>query len=228
MCGRFTLRTNLNKALDQLGVEMAGIAEISGLAWEPRFNIAPTTQVLTISQKDSKRVPVLRKWGLIPSWAKDAKVGNSLINARADGVADKPSFRSAFKRSRCLVVADGFYEWKKLDAKTKQPYFIHMKDDRPFAFAGLSEWWKGTDPPTESATIITTDANPLMAPIHDRMPVILPPESYDLWLDPEFADKEKLLALLKPYPPKEMVATPVSTFVNSPRNQGPECVEALA
>ena len=221
MCGRFTLRANLNRILDEFA------AEASGLEWSPRFNIAPTQQVLAIRLKDGARTLSAAKWGLFPSWAKDAKIGNSLINARADGVADKPSFRSAFKRGRCLVVADGFYEWQKVDAKSKQPYFIHMKDDRPFAFAGLCEHWSKGEQPIDSATIITTEPNPLMAPIHDRMPMILPASAYDLWLDPEFTDKQRLLDLLKPYQQGQMVATPVSTLVNNPRNESPRCVEAV-
>jgi putative SOS response-associated peptidase YedK len=153
-------------------------------------------------------------WTLVPSWADNPKIGNRLINARADTVPDKPSFRSAFKKGRCLVVADGFYEWKKIGDK-KQPYFIRLKDDRPFGFAGLAEHWRRDDKVIDSATIITTDANPLMASIHDRMPVILPRESYGLWLDPEFKDKE------------EMMAIPVTTLVNSPKNEDPFCVNPL-
>ncbi len=221
MCGRFTLRTKLNQVLQ----EFSAIAH--DVEWEPRFNIAPTQQVLTITLDGGQRVASKRRWGLIPSWAKDMKIGNSLINARAEGVADKPAFRSAFKRGRCLVLADGFYEWRKLDAKTKQPYHIRMKDGRPLAFAGLTEHWSKGEKPIDSATIITTEANPLMAPIHDRMPVILPSDAYDVWLDSEFKGKEPLLALLKPYPQDEMIAIPVSTLVNSPRNEDPCCVNPL-
>jgi putative SOS response-associated peptidase YedK len=216
MCGRFTLRTSPQKVADQFD-----LADVP--AFSPRFNVAPTQQVLAVRLKDGARCPAFLRWGLIPSWAKDTKIGNSLINARADGVADKPSFRSAFKRGRCLVVADGFYEWRK-DGKAKQPFFIRMKDDRPFAFAGLSEHWSKGEKPIDSASLITTEPNPLMATIHDRMPVILPKEYWDLWLDPEFQSKEKLLSLLQPYPTDEMVATPVSTLVNSPKNENPECV----
>ena len=141
-------------------------------------------------------------------------------------MADKPSFRSAFKRGRCLVIADGFYEWRK-DGKAKQPFFIRMKDDRPFAFAGLAEHWSKGEKPIDSCTIITTDPNPLMAPIHDRMPVIIPKDAYDLWLDPEFQGKDKLLSLFKAYPEDDMIATPVSTLVNSPKNDSPRCVEPV-
>ncbi len=197
MCGRFTIRTNMNRLLLEFGAEARGLETV------PRYNVAPTQQILILKGGQIS----LAKWGLIPSWAKDAKIGNSLINARAETVAEKPAFRSAFKRGRCCVIADGFYEWKKLDGKNKQPYFIHMKDDRPFAFAGLSERWKNGEDVVESATIVTTEANSLMSEIHDRMPVILPPEARQLWLDPEFEGKEQLLALLKPYLEEEMVAT---------------------
>jgi putative SOS response-associated peptidase YedK len=220
MCGRFTLRTSPQQVAIQF--DLAEVPEFS-----PRYNIAPTQQILAVQLKDGVRHPAFLHWGLIPSWAKDTKIGNSLINARADGVSDKPAFRSAFKRGRCLVVADGFYEWRK-DGKAKQPYFIRMKDDRPFAFAGLCEHWSKGETPIDSASLITTEPNPLMATIHDRMPVILPKESWDLWLDQEFTSKEKLLDLLKPYPADEMVATPVSTTVNSPRNETPACIVPVA
>ena len=220
MCGRFTLRARLNAILDEFALETA-LSE-----WDARYNIAPTQMIPTVSLQQGKRTFVPRRWGLIPSWAADPKIGNSLINARAETVADKPAFRSAFKRHRCLVLTDGFYEWKK-EGKAKQPFFIHMKDGRPFAFAGLAEHWSKGEKPIDSATIITTDPNRHMADIHDRMPVILPPEAYERWLDPEFHGKEHLVSLLKPYPDGELVATPVSTLVNSPRNEDPRCIEPV-
>jgi len=173
----------------------------------------------------------LARWGLIPSWAKDTKIGNQTINARRETVAEKPAFRSAFKKRRCLVVADGFYEWEK-GAKVKQPYFIHRADDRPFAFAGLWESWHGPEKdsegtPLESCTIVTTTANDLMRPLHDRMPVILHPTDYDAWIDPGLADRERLESLIVPYEGDEFVTTPDSTFVNNVRNQGPDCVVPL-
>ncbi len=191
--------------------------------FEPRYNIAPTQSVAAIRLRDGRRQLSFLHWGLIPSWANDASIGNRLINARADAVADKPSFRSAFKKSRCLVVADGFYEWKKA-GKAKRPFYIRLKDEQPFAFAGLAEHWHRGDQVIESCTIITTEPNELMADIHDRMPVILSPKEYDLWLDPEFEGKEKLLSMLRSYPADEMMAYPVSTVVNSPRNEKAECV----
>ncbi len=216
MCGRFTLRARLEDLLAQFHLEAA-------LRAEPRYNIAPTQIVLTVGMVDAKRTAVLRRWGLVPSWATDLKIGNSLINARAETVAVKPAFRSAFKRSRCLILADGFYEWRK-DGAAKQPFLFQMDDGRPFAFAGLAEHWTKGEQSVDSCSIITTEANELLAGIHDRMPVILPPDAYATWLDPEFHGIDHLQSLLRPYPADEMTATAVSTKVNSPRNQGPECV----
>ncbi|MCE9608174.1 MAG: SOS response-associated peptidase [Planctomycetia bacterium] len=216
MCGRFTLRARLNDLLAEWGYEQA-------LEYAQRYNIAPTQQIPIIAAGGA---PKLVKWGLIPSWAAEPKIGSSLINARAETVAEKPAFRSAFKRGRCLIVADGFIEWKK-EGDVKQPYFIRMKDDRPFTFAGLSERWSKVEPPIDSATIITTEANPLMAGLHDRMPVILPPDARALWLDPEFTGQEKLLSLLQPYPDDDLIATPVSRFVNSPNADDPRCLNPL-
>ena len=217
MCGRFTLRTSpraVAKAFGLIGVPL----------FEPRFNIAPTQPVAAIQLRHGKRQLSFPHWGLIPSWADDPSIGNRMINARAEGVADKPSFRAAFKKSRCLIVADGFYEWKKA-GKAKQPYYVKLKHDHPFAFAGLAEHWHRGDRTIDSCTIITTEPNELMAGIHDRMPVILPPDDYDLWLDPEFQGREKLLSMLRPYPAAELMAFPVSTIVNSPRNENPACVQ---
>jgi putative SOS response-associated peptidase YedK len=171
---------------------------------------------------------VLARWGLIPYWAKDAKIGYSLINARADTVAEKPAYRSAFKRRRCLVAADGFYEWKATGGKVKQPYFISLKDKEPFGFAGLWEHWDNPEDgkTVESFSIITTEPNELMAPIHNRMPAILTPEDYAAWLDPE-EPPDHLKGLLRPYDPSQMEAYPVTTYVNRPVNQGPKCIEPL-
>ncbi len=162
--------------------------------------------------------------GLIPSWAKDAKIGASCINARVETVDTKPAFRSAFKRRRCLVMADAYYEWRKED---KEPFYISRKSDGPMAFAGLWEFWKSPDGPVESCTIVTTEATESMDELHDRMPVILPPNDYDLWLDPEFQGKERLLSMLRPYPVEEMTAFPVSTIVKSPKNESPACIGPL-
>jgi putative SOS response-associated peptidase YedK len=217
MCGRYTLRSNPRAVAEAFGLDDIPL-------FEPRYNIAPTQNVAAIQLKDGKRHLSFLHWGSIPSWADDPSIGNRMINARADGVADKPSFRSAFKKRRCLVVADGFYEWKK-EGKAKQPFLITLKSGKPFAFSGLAEHWHRGDQVIDSCTIITTEPNELMADIHDRMPVILPPSDYNLWLDPEFQGKERLLSMLGSYPAKEMKAIPVSTVVNNPRNEKPECVD---
>jgi putative SOS response-associated peptidase YedK len=163
---------------------------------------------------------------LIPSWADDPSIGNRLINSRAETVAIKPAFRGAFKKGRCLIVADRFYEWKKTGS-TKQPFFIRLKDVEPFAFAGLPVHWHRGDQIIDSASIITTEANELMEGIHDRMPVILSPDDYDLWLEPDFHGEGKLLEMLKPYLAEDMEAYPVSTVVNNPRNETEGCVEGV-
>jgi putative SOS response-associated peptidase YedK len=221
MCGRYTLRTSPHE-LQEI------FATLNAMDWSPRYNIAPTQTVVAVRQRqeDRKREMVPMRWGLIPSWAKDAKIGNSLINARADTVASKPSFRVAFKKRRCLIPVDGFYEWQPIaDQKTKQPFHIGLKDRPVFAFAGLWEHWTDHDgKPVETSTIITTDANEAMRPIHNRMPVILDPSDYDEWLDRNEQDAAKLQELLRPYPAGKMKLVPVSTLVNSPRNEKPECV----
>lgn len=222
MCGRFTMRSS-----KKMITETFRVPEVPELPL--RYNVAPTQMVAAIRclPGDGCRHFALLRWGLIPSWADDAKIGNRLINARADTVASKPAFRSAFKQRRCLVVADGFYEWHACDGK-KQPYLIHRQDNRPFAFAGLWEHWRNPEgKEIESCTLITTDANDLMRPIHDRMPVILREEDYDLWLDPTVKDGEQLQSLLHPYLAVDLTATPVSTRVNNPRNDTPDCAAPM-
>jgi putative SOS response-associated peptidase YedK len=221
MCGRFTLRAS-TKAI----VKAFHLSDAPDL--KPRYNIAPTQQIASIrldSATGTRQLSLLH-WGLIPSWADDPSIGNRMINARAETVAVKPAFRSAFKKGRCLILADGFYEWKKT-GKTKQPFYIRLKDDEPFAFAGLSEHWHRGDQVIDSCTIITTEPNEMMASIHDRMPVILSPEYYDLWIEPEFHGQGKLLEMLKPYPTEDMTAYPVGTVVNNPRNESKECIEGV-
>jgi putative SOS response-associated peptidase YedK len=166
------------------------------------------------------------RWGLIPAWADDPSSGDRLANARSETAATKPSFRRAFRPRRCLAVADGFYEWRRTDGR-KQPYFVGLRGDRPFGLAGLWERWEKGGEPVEPCTILTTEANELMRPIHGRMPVIVPPDQYGLWLDPRCQDAEKLAMLLRPYPSKDMVAYRVSTAVNNPKNDAPQCAEAL-
>jgi putative SOS response-associated peptidase YedK len=212
--------------------ELAEIfAVINSFDWSPRYNIAPTQTVAAVrANPDGKgRELALLKWGLIPSWAKDPKIGSSLINAGAETVATKPAFRSAFRKKRCLIAVDGFYEWQAIAGqKTKQPYYIAVKDVPAFAFAGLAEHWTSPDgTAADTCTIITTTANSLMQPIHNRMPVILDPADYDRWLDPAQQDPNEVLPLLKPFAADRMQAVPVSTLVNSPRNESPQCIAPL-
>ena len=219
MCGRYTLKTSVDDLAKQFEVEEYP----SSLT--PSYNIAPTQQVATVLVEDGKRKLEMLHWGLIPSWADDPAIGNRMINARSETVATKPSYRSAFKNRRCLILADGFFEWEKT-SDGKQPYYIRMEDGSPFAFAGLWESWKNGSE-IRSSTIITTDPNDLLGEIHNRMPVILHPEDYEMWLDPEFDEKEPLTTLLKPYPASEMEAYPVSRRVNRPSNNQPECLEPV-
>ena len=212
-------------------VSPAELAEIfsilNAIDFVPRYNIAPTQAVVTIraAKKEAGREAALAKWGLIPSWAQDSKIGSNLINARAETIATKPAFRSAIKRRRCLIPTDGFYEWQAVAGqKAKQPYHITVRDARVFAFAGLWEHW--TSPAgeeIESCTIITTDANELMQQVHTRMPVILDPADYARWLDRDCQEAGKVVDILKQFPAERMQLTPVSTLVNSPRNDRPEC-----
>ncbi len=172
MCGRYTLKTPIDVVAEHFGLDEYP----SSLT--PSYNIAPTQEVAAVVEEDEKRKLKMFRWGLVPSWAKDPAIGNKMINARAETVSEKPSFRSAFKRRRCLIVADGFYEWQKTDGGAKQPYHFRMKDSSPFAFAGLWETWDGDGADVRSCSIITTDANDLMKEIHHRMPVILLPDNY--------------------------------------------------
>jgi putative SOS response-associated peptidase YedK len=199
MCGRFTL-----SATAQRLQEFFPLFEIPNL--QPRFNVAPTQQVLAVRQlDDAKPRCAWLRWGLIPSWAKDKKLSAGLINARADTVASKPAFRAAFKRRRCLILADGFYEWAQGEKKApKQPCHFRLKGGEPLAFAGLWEHWAGAEPPIESCTIITTDANDLVRPIHHRMPVILAPKDFARWLDPAPGDPGALQEMLRPLPAEQM------------------------
>jgi putative SOS response-associated peptidase YedK len=196
----------------------------------PRYNIAPSQPVaaIRIAPDTATRQLLLLRWGLIPSWAKDPKIGHQCINAKAETVAEKPSFRAAFKTRRCLVIATGFYEWQ-VQGRAKQPMWIGLKSHRPFAFAGLWEQWQPSDGAViESCTILTTESNELLRPIHNRMPVMLVPTAYDQWLDPTVQQAEPLKALLRPYPSEELTAYPVSTLVNNPHNDGRQCLEPVS
>ena len=220
MCGRFALLTHAEALIERFGVE-----EVIKRP-EPRYNIAPTQDVTVVVQREARQLTEMH-WGLIPFWAKDVSIGNRMINARAETVAERPAFRSAFKKRRCLILADGFYEWQKV-GKIKIPTHVRLKSREPFAFAGLYEYWKTqSGKMLESCTIVTTTPNELMKPIHHRMPVILKPEDEETWLNPENQDSEDLLALLQPYPAEEMEAFEVSDFVNSPINQGPLCTRPV-
>lgn len=189
----------------------------------PSYNIAPTQDILIINHEGEKQL-ISCNWGFIPSWAKDPSIGHKTINARAETVAEKPMFRSAFKKHRCLVIADGFYEWEKTEKK-KVPFYIRLRTGKPFGFGGLYSHWTSPEGKTVcTCTIITTTANELIVSIHDRMPVIIPKDSEDLWLDPEEQDTEKLLGLLKPYPAELMKMYEVSTKVNIPAFQSHEAI----
>ncbi len=220
MCGRFVLTANPEAIQQQFNLTSA--PDIP-----PRYNIAPTQPVAVISN-DNPRELTFYKWGLIPSWAKEASIGSRMINARADSVAEKPSFRSAFKRRRCILPSDGFYEWQERDGK-KTPLFIHVEDQVVFGLAGLWEVWRSPEGETvRSCTIITTDANDFMKPIHNRMPVILHKEDYGLWLSPDEEPADVLQGLLKPYDSSVMRAYEVSKMVNRPGNDVPECIAPVA
>lgn len=222
MCGRFTLKAPAEKLRETF--PLFDIPDIT-----PRYNIAPTQQILAVRQEEGgKPHATFLRWGLIPSWAKDKKIGASLINARADSVATKPSFRTAFKRRRCLILADGFYEWPKGPKKIpKQAFHIKLRDEAPFAFAGLWEHWSGEEPAIESCTIITTDANAVLESFHDRMPVILNPCDYSRWLDPAVSDPGILQEMLHPFPPDQMTASAVGPRVNNARNEGADCLATV-
>ena len=182
---------------------------------------------MRIEPESGKRLLELMRWGLVPFWAKDLAIGNRMINARAETVADKPAFRVSLRKRRCLVLADGFYEWQATGG-AKQPYFFHRQDGYPMAFAGLwDRWEKGEDGPLKTFTILTTSPNEVVAPVHKRMPVILEPEHHDLWLNPSLEDPESLLPLLVPARPDLLETYPVSTYVNNPAHEGPDCVEPI-
>ncbi len=236
MCGRYTV-TRPADLLEELGIETTEPLEAS-------YNVAPTQKVPVVratagvvpeagvpteagKRKETAREAVNLRWGLIPFWAKDIKIGNRMINARSETVATKPAFRNSLRRKRCAILADGFYEWKKVEGG-KQPYHIHLKDHRPFVFAGLWDCWsKGPIDPIESFTILTTRPNEKVAELHDRMPVILTPEAIDFWLDPGVDDASRLVKVLEPYDAAEIDFFPVSKMVNRPSNNVPQCVAPI-
>jgi putative SOS response-associated peptidase YedK len=217
MCGRFSLGASATTLASHFNVQET-------LEVAARHNVAPTQEILTVIQPAGATRQLSRmRWGLIPAWAKDPTIGGKLINARAETVATKPTFRRPLRERRCLIPTDGFYEWEA-QGQRKRPWFIRRRDGRLFAFAGLWDHW--SDPvgkPVESCTIITTTPNDLIQPFHHRMPVILASNDYDLWLDGGIQDVDCLLPLLAPYPPQEMTAYPVSPRVNNPANDSPAC-----
>jgi putative SOS response-associated peptidase YedK len=224
MCGRFLL----SKSPDEIARWFATRNATPNS--RPRYNIAPTQDVLAVrfNPETSERTLDALWWGLVPYWAKDVKIGYSLINAKAETVAEKPAFREAFKSRRCLIAADGFYEWKKFDAKIKQPYAITLKNRSVFGFAGLWERWKdkASGEVLRSCTIITTTPNEVCAPIHDRMPVIVAPEDYGKWLGEQEADPVRLLQTLKPFPAEAMMAFPVDARVGNVKNDDADLLDA--
>jgi len=222
MCGRYVLKAALPDIARMLGMDV-------DLGLEPRYNIAPTTPVpaCRMERPGEKELTLLR-WGLVPHWAKQADGNYRMINARAETVATKPAFRSPFRKRRCLIPADGYYEWKSV-AGRKQPYYFSMKDEGPFCFAGLWERWQPAEgEAVETCAIITTDANALGAEVHHRMPVILAAHDYERWLDPGLTRAEEVLPLLAPFPPEAMTMYPVSTLVNNARVDEPRCITPLA
>ncbi len=221
MCGRFTLTIDAS----QIQAEFPWVVVPQQVT--PRYNVAPAQPVAVIANQDAARLDFYL-WGLIPSWTKDITAAKGIINARAETLAQKPSFRSAYLRRRCLIPADGFFEWQSLPAaRGKQPLYFKMKSARPFAFAGIWEMWHGADgSEIRSCAIITTTPNELVAMAHNRMPVILPPSAYSTWLEPGERKPDQLQSLLQPYPAQEMTAVRVSNAVNNPRLDTPACIRA--
>ena len=221
MCGRFTL-TISPEELQAAFPDFSIPGDIP-----PSYNIAPS-QPIPVIPNDGENVLDFFLWGLIPSWTKPDKVGKySLINARSETAAEKPSFKNSFRRRRCLILADGFYEWSKpVSGGTKTPYYFTLKNHRPFAFAGLWDIWISPDGDSlKSACILTTSPNQTVKAVHDRMPVILNPADYPIWLDPQEDKLDQFQSLLKPYPDELMDSYPVSTYVNSPKNNSPQCIQ---
>lgn len=222
MCGRFTLAAPQEKVEREFSIKSS---EQGGL-FTPRYNIAPSQFVPVVRELENERAVSALKWGLIPSWAKDDSFAAKMINARAETLAEKPSFREPFKSRRCLVPASGFYEWEKTSSGAKQPHYFYLKNQELFAFAALWEEWLDRDSGEllETFTVITTEANDVLKPVHDRMPVIVKREDYSEWLDAKIKDTGKLEKFLVPYPADKMSSHPVSRAVNSPFADAPELI----
>jgi putative SOS response-associated peptidase YedK len=224
MCGRFTLTAEFHEIIDRFAIEAAIKEEL----YLKSYNVAPSHSVLSVINDGEKNRLGYLKWGLIPSWSKDEKIGSKLINARAETLAEKPSFRDAFRKRRCLVLADGFYEWKRHENGTKTPMRIKLKSNEVFAMAGIWERWKKGNDTIFTCTVITTSPNELMSDIHDRMPVILHKDDEQTWLNSEFQDSQLLSNYFQPFPQELMEAYEVSSLVNSPKNNGAQCIEKIS
>lgn len=224
MCGRFTLTATIEEIIDRFEIQ----AFLEDEDYSPSYNIAPSQSVLAvINDGNSNRMGFL-KWGLIPPWAKDMSIGNKMINARAETLSEKPSFRNAFKKKRCLIIADSFYEWKQQEGKGKTPMRIKLKGEELFAMAGIWESWKSpVGTPLYSCSVITTEPNELMKDIHDRMPVILKPNDEKIWLDPSISDLNYLNQFLIPLDENLMDAYEVSSLVNSPKNNSIDLIQKI-
>ena len=224
MCGRFASRGTAKDIEKEFKV-----GRLNKVSFDARYNIAPSQEIPAILETGGERIAAALRWGLVPSWAKDDAIGNKLINARAETLAEKPSFRNAFRARRCIIPASGFYEWAKKGASARQPFYFYLKDKPVFGFAGLWEEWTDQESGEliESCTIITTEANAVLEPVHDRMPVILKAEDYDRWLDEKLKDTGELQDLLAPYPAGEMASYAVGKAVNNPAYDAPELTEQL-
>lgn len=219
MCGRFTLHTTAA----QIKVAF-NLPDIPAREFTPRYNIAPSQNIPIIRDTETGQEMVMARWGLIPAWSKESRTKYSTINARIESVAEKPAFRTPFKRRRCLIPADGFYEWKQVNGN-KVPHHIRMRDGRVFAFAGLWDHWEGDGDSIESCTIIVMPSNEVMQPVHERMPTIIAPAHYDLWLDSRVIDKQEIMRYLTSAPSSQLTAYPVSPRVNSPGNNDERCIQ---
>lgn len=221
MCGRFTRTANPKAIEDEFKVTVP-----PDVLLKPRYNIAPTQIIPAVLESAGERIVSELRWGLIPAWAKEAAIGSRLINARSETLSEKPSFRNAFRRRRCLIPASGFYEWQRVEKGAKQPFYFRLKDKDVFGFAGLWEEWldKETGEAVATCTIITTMANKVLEPVHDRMPVILQPKDYEQWLDEKENNTDALRQLLAPFPAAEMTSHAVSRAVNSPTSDSPELI----
>jgi putative SOS response-associated peptidase YedK len=236
VCGRYVQISSPTLLAERFHVDEIVVPEPP----EPDYNVAPRKEVLAVVQRGQPtgsapgpgRSLEQMRWGLVPSWADDPRIGDRLINARAESVADKPAFKTAFHKRRCILPADGFYEWEKLPGRRKQPVFVHRRDGEPIAFAGLWEVWKDPDEPDApwllTCAIVTTRANATLEPIHDRMPVMLPDDAWDTWLDPTLDEPSRLEPLLVPPPDADIELWPVSPRVNSADNNGPDLVERVS